>query len=132
MLVILPFEKAFYQKWNYEVEYVGHPLVEVVALHVSFTRRGVPLHAVRGVDLEIAPGEITQPANVPHRQRPVDPQLFGQRLAILRLRVLRQERRKGVLARVDPAQRERERRQGERHASTANTASSAASHGTAK
>jgi lipid-A-disaccharide synthase len=30
MLVILPFEKAFYEKWNYEVEYVGHPLVEVV------------------------------------------------------------------------------------------------------
>ena len=30
MLVILPFEKAFYAKWNYEVEYVGHPLVEVV------------------------------------------------------------------------------------------------------
>jgi lipid-A-disaccharide synthase len=30
MLVILPFEKEFYKKWNYEVEYVGHPLVEVV------------------------------------------------------------------------------------------------------
>jgi len=30
MIVILPFEKAFYKKWNYEVEYVGHPLVEVV------------------------------------------------------------------------------------------------------
>ena len=30
MLVILPFEKKFYQKWNFEVEYVGHPLVEVV------------------------------------------------------------------------------------------------------
>jgi lipid-A-disaccharide synthase len=30
MLVILPFEKDFYKKWNYEVEYVGHPLVEVV------------------------------------------------------------------------------------------------------
>jgi lipid-A-disaccharide synthase len=30
MLVILPFEKAFYKKWNYDVEYVGHPLVEVV------------------------------------------------------------------------------------------------------
>ena len=28
MLVILPFEKAFSHKWNYEVEYVGHPLVE--------------------------------------------------------------------------------------------------------
>lgn len=30
MLVILPFEKDFYRKWNYEVEYVGHPLVEVI------------------------------------------------------------------------------------------------------
>lgn len=30
MLVILPFEKAFYQKWNYEVDYVGHPLIEVI------------------------------------------------------------------------------------------------------
>lgn len=30
MLVILPFEKSFYEKWNFEVEYVGHPLVEVV------------------------------------------------------------------------------------------------------
>lgn len=30
MLVILPFEKEYYQKWNYEVEYVGHPLVEVI------------------------------------------------------------------------------------------------------
>lgn len=30
MLVILPFEKSFYRKWNYEVEYVGHPLIEVV------------------------------------------------------------------------------------------------------
>jgi len=30
MLVILPFESAFYKKWNYKVNYVGHPLVEVV------------------------------------------------------------------------------------------------------
>lgn len=30
MLVILPFEKEFYQKWNYEVEYIGHPLVRVI------------------------------------------------------------------------------------------------------
>ena len=30
MLVILPFEKDFYKKWHYEVEYVGHPLVEVI------------------------------------------------------------------------------------------------------
>jgi lipid-A-disaccharide synthase len=30
MLVILPFEKDFYKKWNYDVEYVGHPLAEVI------------------------------------------------------------------------------------------------------
>ena len=30
MLVILPFEKSFYKKWNYDVEYVGHPLVKVI------------------------------------------------------------------------------------------------------
>ena len=30
MLVILPFEKVFYDKWNFEVEYVGHPLIEVI------------------------------------------------------------------------------------------------------
>lgn len=30
MLVILPFEQEFYRKWTYDVEYVGHPLVEVV------------------------------------------------------------------------------------------------------
>ncbi|MBL7747585.1 MAG: lipid-A-disaccharide synthase, partial [Chitinophagaceae bacterium] len=31
MLVILPFEKDYFKnKWNWEVEYVGHPLIEVV------------------------------------------------------------------------------------------------------
>lgn len=30
MLVILPFEKAFYDKWNYTVDYVGHPLIQVI------------------------------------------------------------------------------------------------------
>lgn len=38
MLVILPFEKAFYKKWDYEVEYVGHPLVEVVE---EYKRTGI-------------------------------------------------------------------------------------------
>lgn len=31
MLVILPFEKAFYKKYNYDADYVGHPLAEVIA-----------------------------------------------------------------------------------------------------
>lgn len=30
MLVILPFEKAYYQKWGIEVDYVGHPLIEAI------------------------------------------------------------------------------------------------------
>lgn len=30
MLVILPFEKDFYKKWDFEAEYVGHPLVKVI------------------------------------------------------------------------------------------------------
>ena len=34
MLVILPFEKDYFKdKWNWEVEYVGHPLVEVIQRH---------------------------------------------------------------------------------------------------
>ncbi|HEX8334000.1 MAG TPA: lipid-A-disaccharide synthase [Segetibacter sp.] len=30
MLVILPFEKDYYQKFDYKVDYVGHPLIEVI------------------------------------------------------------------------------------------------------
>lgn len=31
MFVILPFEKAFYEKFDYEVEYVGNPLIDEIA-----------------------------------------------------------------------------------------------------
>lgn len=38
MLCILPFEKNYYKtKWNWEVEYVGHPLVEVVEKNKELT-----------------------------------------------------------------------------------------------
>ena len=30
MFVILPFEKDFYARWNYEVDFVGHPLMDAV------------------------------------------------------------------------------------------------------
>lgn len=34
MMVILPFEKNYYQdKWSFEVQYVGHPLVEAIQQH---------------------------------------------------------------------------------------------------
>lgn len=31
MLVILPFEKEFYAKYDFEVDYIGHPLMDVLA-----------------------------------------------------------------------------------------------------
>ncbi|MEO0042496.1 MAG: hypothetical protein RL329_1944 [Bacteroidota bacterium] len=31
MLVILPFEKDFYQKYDYQVDFVGHPLLDMIA-----------------------------------------------------------------------------------------------------
>jgi len=30
MFVILPFEKEFYQKWDYNVDFVGHPLIDEI------------------------------------------------------------------------------------------------------
>jgi lipid-A-disaccharide synthase len=39
MLCILPFEKDYYRnKWNWDVEYVGHPLVEVIEKKKSEVR----------------------------------------------------------------------------------------------
>ncbi len=42
MLVILPFEKSFYEKWDYTVEYIGHPLVQVVEEAIQ-QKKGSPL-----------------------------------------------------------------------------------------
>ena len=44
MLVILPFEKEFYKKWNYDVEYVGHPLVQVIN---EFNERAITNEATK-------------------------------------------------------------------------------------
>lgn len=44
MLVILPFEKEYFkEKWNWEVEYVGHPLVDVIDRHKAKGTRYKPL-----------------------------------------------------------------------------------------
>jgi lipid-A-disaccharide synthase len=45
MLVILPFEKTFYQKWDYKVEYIGHPLVQVIE-EAKREKTGQPLHCI--------------------------------------------------------------------------------------
>ena len=43
LLVILPFEKKYFkEKWNWDVEYVGHPLIEVIEDFQNKVR-GLPL-----------------------------------------------------------------------------------------
>jgi lipid-A-disaccharide synthase len=56
MLVILPFEKDFYKKWNYEVEYVGHPLVKVI----DDFRLSVFGHQSSGNIIAVLPGSRKQ------------------------------------------------------------------------
>lgn len=41
MIVILPFEKDFYSKFDYQVQYVGHPLVEVVEEYAQTKTSGL-------------------------------------------------------------------------------------------
>jgi len=40
MLVILPFEQEFYKRYNYNVEFVGHPLLDVVNRPSSYRNYG--------------------------------------------------------------------------------------------
>jgi lipid-A-disaccharide synthase len=67
MLVILPFEKEFYKKWNFEVEYVGHPLVQVIddfskSLELSETGLGghTPLLNFNSLVIALLPGSRKQ------------------------------------------------------------------------
>lgn len=47
MIVILPFEKEFYKKFNYDVEYVGHPLLDEITSGVpSPSGEGVPISSI--------------------------------------------------------------------------------------
>ncbi len=51
MLVILPFEKDFYNKWNYKVEYIGHPLIQVVE-EAKSQQNGQPLLCYNAIKKE--------------------------------------------------------------------------------
>lgn len=57
MLVILPFEKDFYNKWNYPVYYVGHPLVEVIE---QFKNSGEKLTIENKKIIALLPGSRKQ------------------------------------------------------------------------
>lgn len=61
MLVILPFEVDFYNKWNYKVSYVGHPLVEVV----SHEKNDVPVQLISARPIiALLPGSRAQEIKV--------------------------------------------------------------------
>lgn len=63
MLVILPFEEKFYKRWNYKVEYVGHPLVQVVD---AFDKRGARMTTYRYPDGRLfSPGDRPRIALLP-------------------------------------------------------------------
>ncbi|HTL09199.1 MAG TPA: lipid-A-disaccharide synthase [Chitinophagaceae bacterium] len=57
MLVILPFEKKFYQKWQYPVQYVGHPLIEVIE---EEQRRPAPAALASKPIIALLPGSRQQ------------------------------------------------------------------------
>lgn len=45
LLCILPFEKKYFkERWNWEVDYVGHPLMQVLASQVNLPHPLPPLH----------------------------------------------------------------------------------------
>ena len=83
MLVILPFEKEFYRKWNYEVEYVGHPLVEVIDSFRSqaANRKSQAASHPSSPEIPAVPFPTAQPAPPPAIQdpRPIIALLPGSR-----------------------------------------------------
>jgi len=63
MLVILPFESDFYKKWDYHVDYVGHPLVEVVDSFINKQQTPRKSWGDRNV-IGILPGSRKQEINI--------------------------------------------------------------------
>ncbi len=61
MLVILPFEKSFYKKFNYDVEFVGHPLLDEIQEITKSTDDFAQLHVPQNKKIvAIIPGSRTQ------------------------------------------------------------------------
>ncbi|MBS1774511.1 MAG: lipid-A-disaccharide synthase [Bacteroidetes bacterium] len=61
MLVILPFESDFYKKWNYQVTYVGHPLIQVVENEI----KNVPIQPLSAKPIiALLPGSRAQEIKV--------------------------------------------------------------------
>jgi lipid-A-disaccharide synthase len=59
MMCILPFEKEFYARWQYEAHYVGHPIVKVIA---DFKQRNIATNTENTIAL--LPGSRLQEINI--------------------------------------------------------------------
>ncbi len=59
MLVILPFEEAYYQKWNFKADYVGHPLVEVIENFKNTSNQSIKSSANQPI-IALLPGSRKQ------------------------------------------------------------------------
>ena len=61
LYAILPFEKAFYAQYDYEVEYLGHPLLDAVAKYESSTSNSETVWKQEGRPLvALLPGSRVQ------------------------------------------------------------------------
>jgi lipid-A-disaccharide synthase len=56
MFVILPFEKAFYKKYDYPVDYVGNPLIEQISLHTPYPHFRSTYHLDQRPIIALLPG----------------------------------------------------------------------------
>jgi lipid-A-disaccharide synthase len=58
MAVILPFEREFYRRYDMEVEYVGHPLLDVIAKELPYAEPNPSdgFNSKRGTALGLLPG----------------------------------------------------------------------------
>ena len=59
MYVILPFEREFFKKFNWEANYVGNPVLDAVKAHISLNERRAPSSFHSGT-IALLPGSRTQ------------------------------------------------------------------------
>lgn len=62
MIVILPFEKEFYNRFNYPVDFVGHPLLDAVA-HNAEKKESLAVHTDKPI-IALLPGSRKQEINI--------------------------------------------------------------------
>ena len=68
MFVILPFEKEFYERFDFQVEYVGHPLLDAIELYQQSARSSDEFRQMNSLDslpiIAVLPGSRKQEVSV--------------------------------------------------------------------